>query len=85
MSCVAGHANDTRVTTTEQAAPEVSSPESQRDESPVSTLTEIPAAEPNKQDPAIQELESQLSDKDSQITSLQEQLTALKSQEVSLH
>ena len=85
MSCIAGEANDARVTTTEQTAPEVASPESQREESPVSTLTEIPIAESNKEDPAIQELQSQLSEKNSQIASLQEYLSTLKSQEVSLH
>ena len=85
MSCIAAEANDPRVSSTEQTAPEVASPEPQREQSPVSTLTEIPVAESNKEDPAIQELQSQLSDKDSQITSLQEQLSALKSQEVSLH
>jgi TolA-binding protein len=86
MSCIAGHADDIRVTTAEQAAPEAASPEPQREESPVATAAEFPTSpESIKEDPAIQQLQSQLSDKDSQIASLQEQLSTLKSQEVSLH
>ena len=49
----------------------------------MSIAEEIPTtSEPVKDDPALQELQSQLAEKDTQISSLQEELTALKSQEV---
>ena len=64
-------------------AEEAASPEPQREESPVSIAEEIPTtSELVKDDPALQELQSQLAEKDTQISSLQEELTALKSQEV---
>lgn len=81
--CIQEYADSIRAVAAEPEVAEVPEPEPQSEESPVPAVVEIPTtSDPVKDDAALQELQSQLAEKDTQISSLQEELSSLKSQEV---